>query len=170
MKKKLVISLLLVACCFGSAGLFAAENTMPKEVYVNLDSVWRSSAQGKEDLTKIDATVKESQEKVNLLKSELEKQAEEFKAAKTEEEKKELAVKIEQKRRELIETTTLKNRAIEQMKNEAQQTFVETIIPIINKYRTDNDIMIIRRYTANDVVSLDPKIDITEEILTIYNK
>lgn len=168
MKKKLVVALVLVACCLPTTGLFAADNTTPKEVYVNLDTVWRSSPQGKTDLTKIDATVKESQANVEEQKKELQKLSEEFKAATTEEKKKEIAIQMEQKRRKLIETTTLKNREIEQMKNEAQQKFVESIIPIINKYRADNEIMVIHRFTANDIVSLDPKVDITEEILTIY--
>lgn len=173
MKKRLLVGLLFVCLCFSANAVNAqSSNQTPevKEVYVNLDTVWRASDQGKKDLTEIDTLVQQSKDEVMKLREELKAMGDEFGAAKSDAEKQEKAKQIEQKRRELIEITTIKNKEIEAKRNEAQQKFVETIIPLVNKYRQENGYLVIHRYTANDIVSIDPKVDITEEILQIYNK
>ncbi|MEW5822580.1 MAG: OmpH family outer membrane protein [Cyanobacteriota bacterium] len=174
MKKNILTALLILGLCFSVNLAANAEQSSNdgkiKEVYVNLDTVWRNSPQGKQDLSEIEQLVNATKEEVQKLRDDLQKMGEEFKAAVSQPEKEEKAKQIEQKRRELIEITTLKNREIEMKRNQAQQEFVETIIPMINDYRSTNGYMVIHRYTANDIVSIDPKVDITEEILEMYSK
>jgi len=95
---------------------------------------------------------------------------EKFDNATTDDQKRELAQQLELKRREFIEKSTIKKQEIDMMRNEAQQAFVEEIIPIINKYRSDQGIMVIHRFSPNNVISVDPQLDITDEVLEIYNK
>ena len=173
MKKTLLLALVIAACCAVSPVVKAenaADGPKYKEVYVNLDTVWRSSAQGKEDLQKINELVETSKAQVDKLKEEMKAFDDEFKAATTDDQKKEIIQKAEKKRRELVEVTTISNRQIEQERAKAQQAFVETIIPIINQYRNDKGYLVIHRFTPNEVISVHPDVDITEEILTIYNK
>lgn len=174
MKKKLFVAVFLVVLFF-SANVAIAQKTdiggpEYKEVYINLDAVWRASDKGKEDITKIDQLVKESRDSLDKLRNEMVALKNEFDKATTDKDKETKANLLEQKRRELIELTATKNKEIDQLKGEAQQKFVDGIVPIINNYRSEKGYLVIHRFSPNDVISVDPKLDITGAILELYNK
>lgn len=169
MKKGLVAALLVLSLVGGYQVANAGQDADNTEVYINLDEVWRQSNQGKQDLQKIETSINTSKEELNKIKDNMKQLKTDFDNASTEDAKKSIAQQMELKRRELIELTAQKNREIEGLKAKAQQEFIQTILPLVNTYRKENNIMVIHRYTPNNIISIDPEVDITEEIVEIYN-
>lgn len=172
MNKKLMAAIFIMVFCFTSTTACAkqASDDNLKEAYINIDVVWRSSTKGKEDLKKIDAIIQNTKGEIDKLNNEMKTLKEEFDKATEKTKKEEVARNMEMKRRQIIELSTIKNQEIEMMKNEAQQKFIQEVVPIINKYRDEQGIMVVNRYSPNLVISVDPSIDITDEILELYNQ
>jgi Skp family chaperone for outer membrane proteins len=173
MNKKILSALLVLAFCCTTTVACAqqkGDDMMYKEAYINIDSVWRASDKGKEQLAKIEEQVKASKEELQNLNEELKALREQFDKASEQTQKQEIAKQMELKRREVIELSGIKRQEIEMMRNEAQQNFVEEVLPLINKYREEQGYVVVHRYSPNNIVSVDPKVDITEEVLEMYNK
>lgn len=174
MKKVLLTALTIGIVAFTPLIGFAQEESLPniqtisvpKEVYVNLDAVLTSSDKIKQTLEKL---TRETGKQIAILKKDLDYLEYQYSVETDEEIKAKRKEEMESKKAELERLAEEQALKIEESKKVAQAEFIGEIRPIINDVRQDNGYLIIHRLLPNQILSIDPTLDKTPQVIEAYN-
>jgi outer membrane protein len=170
--KKLLLAGLIFTASMGIPKVSKAETTSHTKVvsvyYVDIQKVVENSKKWKEVEGILNSQILEARKKLQTLENEIKALKEELKSpilsSKAKEEKeRELQEKIRE-REKYIQETNLK---LQRMGNVRSSEIIREVIKTVEEYRKKNNIPLILDKRA--VIAGDPKYDLTETIIKIYN-
>jgi len=174
MKKALVL-LTTLSLLTGGSALAAKGEVSQKEqafavYYVDVQKILNESNKGKQARAILESKIAQANEKIKQMEEEIKKLKEELKSpvlsqqAKTEKEN-----QLQQKIRDLQRFK--QDIQVEVMNLEKQYTMeiLKEIDKLIKEYRKKNNIPMIVELRGAGIIDADPKYDLTDEIIKLYN-
>ena len=162
--KKLIFFLVFLVV-FGTA---KAENFAI--YYVNMQKILNNSAKGKQAKSILESKVREVQEKIKRMQQEIENLKKELSSpvlsakARTEKEN-----QLQQKIRDLQRFQQDSRADIANLERQYTYQIINDVVKLINNYRKEQNIPYIVEKSEAGIVSADPKYDITDKIIKLYD-
>jgi len=164
MKKLAILTLFLFS-------LFGVSKAAGFEVYyVSMQKILNESAKGKQAKSILESKVREVQEKAKRMQQEIEKLKKELsnpvlsQKAKAEKEN-----QLQQKIRDLQRFQQDSRADIANLERQYTYQIINDVVKVISNYRKENKIPIILEKNEAGIISADPKYDITDKIIKIYD-
>ncbi len=139
--------------------------------YINMQKILNSSVKGKQAKSLLEAKINSAREKIKKMKEEIEKLKKELQSpvlSKEAREKKE--IELQQKIRELQRFQQDTQIEISNLEQKYTMEIIQEIVKVVKQYRKEHNIPIIVEVREAGIVAADPKYDLSDKILDIYNK
>jgi outer membrane protein len=155
---------------FGAAPAEAA--SAKYEVYfVNLQKVINESDKGQQAKRLIKAKIAKAKAKIQALEKEIEKLQKELQSpVLSKEAKSKKEIELQKKFRELRQTQQDAQLEIAQLEQKYTSQIIKEVVELIRKYRKEKGIPVILETRESGVIAMDPKLDLTDTILKLYNQ
>jgi outer membrane protein len=169
---------LLTALTFltGSSA-FAAKSEPPKKeqafavYYVDVQKVLNESNKGKQARSILESKVAKANEKIKQMEEEIKKLKEELKSpVLSKEAKAEKETQLQQKIRDLQRFKQDTQLEIMNLEKQYTMEILKDIDKLIKEYRKKNNIPMIVELRGAGIIAADPKYDLTDKIIELYNK
>ncbi len=139
--------------------------------YVNMQKILNNSAKGKQAKSILESKVREVQEKIKRMQQEIENLKKELSSnpvlsakARTEKEN-----QLQQKIRDLQRFQQDSRAEIANLERQYTYQIINDVVKLIDNYRKENNIPYIVEKSEAGIISADPKYDITDKIIKIYD-
>ncbi|ADU97215.1 OmpH family outer membrane protein [Thermovibrio ammonificans] len=171
-KALLALAVTVLAGTFAPYSTVCAAEAVKYEVYfVNLQRALNESNKGKQARALIDAKIAKAKQKLKQMEAEVRKLQKELQSpvlSQTEKDKKELELqkKLSQIRQFKQETQL----EIAQLEQKYTNQILKELVELIRKYRKEKNIPVILDPREAGVIAADPKLDLTDTIIKLYNQ
>jgi len=139
--------------------------------YVDMQKVINESAKGKQAKSLLESKLSKAKEKIKAMQEEIEKLKKELSSpALSKEAKEKKETQLQQKIRELQRYQ--QDVQIEVANLEKKYTFeiINEVVKLIQEYRKQNNIPMIIELRESGIIAADPKYDLTDKIIKLYDQ
>ena len=139
--------------------------------YVDVQKVLNESNKGKQARSILESKVAQANEKIKQMEEEIKKLKEELKnPVLSKQAKAEKETQLQQKIRDLQRFKQDTQLEIMNLEKQYTMEILKEVDKLIKKYREQNNIPMIVELRGAGIIAADPKYDLTDEIIELYNK
>jgi len=176
MKKRLLTATVVLLTAVGAPLTVKAENQAAQSshfavYYVDMQKIVNESAKGKQAKSLLEAKIAKAKKKIQALQKEIEKIKKELSSpALSKEAKEKKETELQQKIRELQRYQ--QDAQIEIANLEKKYTFeiISEAVKVIKAYQKEHKIPMIVEAREAGIIAADPKYDLTDTIIKLYNQ
>ncbi|ADY73743.1 outer membrane chaperone Skp (OmpH) [Desulfurobacterium thermolithotrophum DSM 11699] len=173
--KRAILIATLFSLITGGSSLAAKEKTFKQQqfavYYVNMQEIINNSNKGKQAKAILESKITKAREEIKKREKEINKLKEELKSpvlsaqAKTDKER-----QLQQKIRDLRRFRQDAQIEIANLEKQYTMEIINEVVKLINNYRKEKNIPMIVEVREAGVITADPKYDLTQTIIKLYNK
>ncbi|WP_163328165.1 OmpH family outer membrane protein [Desulfurobacterium thermolithotrophum] len=173
--KRAILIATLFSLVTGGSSLAAKEKTSKQQqfavYYVNMQEIINNSNKGKQAKTILESKITKAREEIKKREKEINKLKEELKSpvlsaqAKTDKER-----QLQQKIRDLQRFRQDAQIEIANLEKQYTMEIINEVVKLINNYRKEKNIPMIVEVREAGIITADPKYDLTQTIIKLYNK
>jgi len=161
----------LVALLLGLAPLAGSAQDGGKYGFVNISQVITQSDEGMAEAAELESLGAEKEEELNARRQELEELVKQYQQSVSDGEPDSgLRDRIEKMRRELQRDARQAQSDVDTSRQDRIQAIGAKVVKLVREYARDNGYTAVFRTDGGQVVYVDPKVDITDQVIEAYNE